>query len=206
MRFLSADVLSPFGRGGLNAYIYCLGDPVNRVDPSGHISIRRFWRWLRGKADKGGEFRPLPDLKSENYAVEVAQAHNYLSKKTYEGDRVFTLSTGRSAVEATRNTQWHHKFIYTTSGELIIGSYDHRLFWPTHAGIVGAAAERQDTRYDVLAAGYIWKKENSLHLSNWSGHYKPKMKRLVPVQQYLENLGHSVKLIRYNSSNNTQND
>jgi len=38
MRCLAPDSLSPFGAGGLNAYSYCLGDPVNRVDPTGHIS------------------------------------------------------------------------------------------------------------------------------------------------------------------------
>lgn len=35
MRFHSPDRLSPFGKGGLNAYAYCGGSPVNRVDPSG---------------------------------------------------------------------------------------------------------------------------------------------------------------------------
>ncbi|VVN23867.1 hypothetical protein PS862_03127 [Pseudomonas fluorescens] len=38
MRFNSPDSLSPFGRGGLNSYAYCLGDPVNRYDPTGHVS------------------------------------------------------------------------------------------------------------------------------------------------------------------------
>ena len=37
MRFNSPDTLSPFGEGGLNAYSYCLGDPVNYQDPNGHI-------------------------------------------------------------------------------------------------------------------------------------------------------------------------
>ncbi|WP_024698105.1 RHS repeat-associated core domain-containing protein [Pseudomonas avellanae] len=41
MRFNSPDSLSPFGRGGLNAYAYCQGDPVNRSDPGGHISSFR---------------------------------------------------------------------------------------------------------------------------------------------------------------------
>ena len=36
MRFHSRDSLSPFGKGGLNGYAYCAGDPVNRIDPSGH--------------------------------------------------------------------------------------------------------------------------------------------------------------------------
>lgn len=35
MRFHSPDVLSPFSRGGLNAYAYCSGNPVNLSDPSG---------------------------------------------------------------------------------------------------------------------------------------------------------------------------
>lgn len=39
MRFQSADALSPFGAGGINAYTYCAGDPVNRVDRNGTFSI-----------------------------------------------------------------------------------------------------------------------------------------------------------------------
>jgi len=38
-RFLAADSWSPFGQGGLNAYCYCEGDPVNSSDPSGHIRL-----------------------------------------------------------------------------------------------------------------------------------------------------------------------
>ncbi|HCV40768.1 MAG TPA: hypothetical protein DGQ94_19040 [Pseudomonas sp.] len=36
-RFLAADSWSPFGQGGLNAYCYCEGDPINSSDPSGHM-------------------------------------------------------------------------------------------------------------------------------------------------------------------------
>jgi RHS repeat-associated protein len=45
MRFLSPDSMSPFGTGGLNPYAYCGGDPINRVDPTGH-----FWQALLGIA------------------------------------------------------------------------------------------------------------------------------------------------------------
>ena len=41
MRFNSPDELSPFGDGGINAYAYCGGDPVNRYDPSGNIYLPR---------------------------------------------------------------------------------------------------------------------------------------------------------------------
>ncbi|MCF1487479.1 RHS repeat-associated core domain-containing protein [Pseudomonas sp. AA27] len=37
MRFHSPDGLSPFAAGGINAYGYCGGDPVNHVDPDGRM-------------------------------------------------------------------------------------------------------------------------------------------------------------------------
>jgi RHS repeat-associated protein len=44
MRFHCPDSLSPFGAGGINPYAYCAGDPVNRSDPSGHLS----WQAILG--------------------------------------------------------------------------------------------------------------------------------------------------------------
>ncbi|MBF8780696.1 RHS repeat-associated core domain-containing protein [Pseudomonas fulva] len=38
MRFQSSDNLSPFQEGGINSYSYCLGDPINFSDPSGHVA------------------------------------------------------------------------------------------------------------------------------------------------------------------------
>ncbi|QSZ29625.1 hypothetical protein DSL72_004141 [Monilinia vaccinii-corymbosi] len=39
MRFHSPDSWSPFTSGDINSYAYCCGDPINRVDPSGHFSV-----------------------------------------------------------------------------------------------------------------------------------------------------------------------
>lgn len=36
MRFGSPDSVSPFDDGGINSYAYCLGDPINLLDSSGH--------------------------------------------------------------------------------------------------------------------------------------------------------------------------
>jgi len=40
-RFLSPDNLSPFGQGGRNAYAYGANDPINHVDPSGHMPSKK---------------------------------------------------------------------------------------------------------------------------------------------------------------------
>ncbi|MCX7080917.1 MAG: RHS repeat-associated core domain-containing protein [Pseudomonas sp.] len=46
MRFNSPDSWSPFGEGGLNPYAYCLGDPINKSDPTGHVLLRLFANYL----------------------------------------------------------------------------------------------------------------------------------------------------------------
>lgn len=61
MRFHSPDSWSPFGRGGLNAYMYCVGDPVNFSDPTGHAGWRSFlsgsFNFFFGGADVTGPSR-----------------------------------------------------------------------------------------------------------------------------------------------------
>lgn len=41
-RFHSPDRLSPFGKGGLNNFTYCSGDPINYEDPEGLFLSRIF--------------------------------------------------------------------------------------------------------------------------------------------------------------------
>jgi len=59
MRFLSPDSLSPFRAGGINAYAYCMGDPINRIDPSGQAAFfSKPFNWLRKRL-----FGPPPVLR-----------------------------------------------------------------------------------------------------------------------------------------------
>ncbi|WNN39918.1 RHS repeat-associated core domain-containing protein [Pseudomonas inefficax] len=58
-RFVSPDFLSPFGRGGVNAYAYCSGDPVNYIDPSGFNR-----NGVRGRAN--------PQMELDIAGLEVA--------------------------------------------------------------------------------------------------------------------------------------
>lgn len=55
MRFISADNLSPFGGGGINSYMYCSGDPINNIDPSGHIIKRPLENLLGPIGFNGGK-------------------------------------------------------------------------------------------------------------------------------------------------------
>jgi RHS repeat-associated protein len=52
MRFNSSDSMSPFSAGGMNAYAYCCGDPVNFQDPAGRSRIGRFFAGLFGDSSK----------------------------------------------------------------------------------------------------------------------------------------------------------
>ena len=90
MRFNSPDSLSPFGEGGLNAYAYCVGDPINRVDPSGHGSL--FFRLLRrmGLRYKRPLLQEFPStmkgLKLSNH-VNLGDSLNVYDNVTKKGQR-----------------------------------------------------------------------------------------------------------------------
>lgn len=65
MRFTTTDTLSPFGKGGINAYCYVLNDPVNRYDPDGRT---------------GEKYMHLRNLKpvirdSNNFGIYLKPSH-----------------------------------------------------------------------------------------------------------------------------------
>lgn len=80
MRFHSPDNLSPFGEGGVNAYMYCGGDPVNQVDPSGHLNVsgllklRKIPTFARGTSQRFTKNLAPAILKAEpDKAVNVGK-------------------------------------------------------------------------------------------------------------------------------------
>ncbi|WP_082888352.1 RHS repeat-associated core domain-containing protein [Pseudomonas sp. p21] len=70
-RFISPDQLSPFGKGGLNAYAYCAGDPVNHIDPSGRVNLRK----LFGFTPKTGLTKGLREEKLSFLKKHIKSEH-----------------------------------------------------------------------------------------------------------------------------------
>jgi RHS repeat-associated protein len=64
MRFGSPDRLSPFARGGLNAYAYCLGDPINHRDPTGQEAADYLFPILSILSNLAGAFTSGLRLRS----------------------------------------------------------------------------------------------------------------------------------------------
>jgi RHS repeat-associated protein len=107
MRFNSPDRLSPFGKGGLNSYAYCLGDPVNLYDPSGGFGIRvaaNILRW-RGRA-------AMMVAEQKKLAVEVAK-----TGRIEVFGRSYALKRGLAPLEAVRLSKKSHDL-------LMLGTHD----------------------------------------------------------------------------------
>lgn len=105
-RFNSPDRLSPFGEGGLNAYVYCAGDPVNRTDPSGRFSLRKWMaRLIRPTRRSPTTAANVPDIAG-------AKPQNVLTnfQKIGGGAMMFTDNyKGRPRLNVSAHGEYDHQ-------------------------------------------------------------------------------------------------
>ncbi|MBA1242861.1 RHS repeat-associated core domain-containing protein [Pseudomonas japonica] len=150
MRFIAADDLSPFDRGGLNAYAYCAGDPLNNIDPDGHALFRSLsklgqrifggrkagdighlddkYALLLGYRDES--FKGLNTIKiTENAVEEAKRGINFSRAGKFSQDPNFT-----------HKEQLEHIFAKTAKEDIFKDSMEQQ----TAAIMIGAALGRKN--------------------------------------------------------------
>ncbi|WP_410951515.1 RHS repeat-associated core domain-containing protein [Pseudomonas sp. S1(2024)] len=107
-RLCSPDDESPFEEGGLNAYAYCVGDPVNNVDPTGHFSFSLLITATTGLASIGTLIASFivkdPKARSALQAVSGILGTVALVAGTYYQGKRISLGPSRGAPVVRGNT------------------------------------------------------------------------------------------------------
>ncbi|WP_225933152.1 RHS repeat-associated core domain-containing protein [Pseudomonas maumuensis] len=100
MRFFSVDSLSPFAEGGINAYAYCGGDPVNHIDPSGHMLRMNMSSAQRSSASSTRKPKSVPVDSSRrttsNFAPEALSSTAGSRQRVQSGQQSGTHDTSNS--------------------------------------------------------------------------------------------------------------
>lgn len=93
MRFHSTDSLSPFNDGGLNTYAYCANDPVNAVDPTGHLKvvIERFTQIKRSPATTVTKVTAGTELPRSARIVQQGNSRYY--SKIWQPETIYRYET-----------------------------------------------------------------------------------------------------------------
>ncbi|MCL6705190.1 RHS repeat-associated core domain-containing protein [Pseudomonas sp. T1.Ur] len=206
MRFNSPDSLSPFGKGGLNAYSYCVGDPINRQDPTGHFSFFRWLRRLMPKAARSTSTQATPkyninlssakatpttkngakvlaNTKSNFLAAEIKQLNTSYLAKGNEPRKIITeasdIMSGRIGIE--------QKFVLNDQGQMAtaISGDKGTPMYISHPSI----AEILDSKKVISAGTLMTGSMGEMVIYNRSGHYRPLFEDLTPAIDHIRKLG-----------------
>jgi RHS repeat-associated protein len=227
MRFISPDDLSPFGAGGLNSYVYCLGDPVNRRDESGHVSwslgMRAFTGFISKKVDRffraasTGTNRSVTALANDQRIINhltgeaaeiikntmppsmIKQEYKEFLSRQNESNEVLIRRITNSADLKLMESGYSYKFVFTDQGQLIVGG---RPRTPAGHILDHSVLSHHASTTNVISAGYIQRPsgENFYIVDNYSGHYKPNFESLKYIARHIRGLGQQVKVVHRKKS------
>jgi RHS repeat-associated protein len=202
MCFNSPDEMSPFDRGGINPYIYCLNDPINRTDPTGYFSIYSLTRPFKYLYKKITQRHYNIESYRRSAASEILKNRDDYPSTNAREDKIandeiiknnlkITWIMHKRHLEILKSTDQIHKFILTRDNHLIIGSYvdPDSLLDPKHSAIARLAAPSFRFDKEVVSAGVITRVRNGYKIINDSGHYQPPPKSNTLAKFRLRGLG-----------------
>lgn len=199
MRFNTTDKLSPFGRGGLNCYAYCSGNPIGRQDRNG-----RYWRSVVNVPKKPLKRlvrrAQLPDSKAKqkptlykNTRPERFSSEFEAFQEAIKTDPIKVISVIRAQDLEHLGGSLPRRFVLTPNNQLLIDpSIDLERRGTNHA-ILASYGKSESA---VLSAGTISASPRRATIWNDSGHYRPHASALEPVARFLNGLGVEVISVR----------
>ncbi|WP_350298365.1 RHS repeat-associated core domain-containing protein [Pseudomonas putida] len=102
-RFIGPDnAESPFARGGVNAFAYCVNDPVNRKDETGMWGIFKPRTWFRSNQAKMDQRLASIKIINETMKEQTDDLNNLVARKKYEGQTVTPrIDAARKSLQKT---------------------------------------------------------------------------------------------------------
>ncbi|WP_313202116.1 RHS repeat-associated core domain-containing protein [Pseudomonas sp.] len=203
MRFISPDALSPFLKGGINAYAYCLNDPVNGRDPSGKLPILRKMAQAFGRlaTQAGSRMKSLTQDggPTNNQYWNMAEEMGYAKAQVKKSTTLYSVISSKNGFEQLE-PGLNHKFVLTKENRLVVFSSKVDSTMPSHGSLAEFSGQGFGTKglgEKAISAGYIVIGDGGeIALNNYSGHFQPRFESLYPVQEYINGLGVEVTLIR----------
>lgn len=197
MRFRSPDNLSPFAAGGINAYVYCSGQPITRKDTNGH-----FWRnFTSGRNQRNTSSRTFAQGGTSVWHADLTRyptLQNTLEKalpqelarfqEKFNKGWLSSFAVDRNSKHRLKTIDWSDRFVFMDPPEMLVATGHTQMAATTHAAL---ASQGNNTR--IISAGTIRSLGgNRVEITNKSGHYRPPFNRLIPVENYLSELGFEV--------------
>ena len=121
MRRTVSDPFSPFGKGGINSYMYCNADPINYADPSGRMRLPAWLKWLTNrvkqppKISRDKLIKLNAELEQKNRDLETAhsqerEADEKRHQTELKQERSYGRKIGRDARAKLAEREADHAF------------------------------------------------------------------------------------------------
>ncbi|MDI9779824.1 RHS repeat-associated core domain-containing protein [Pseudomonas putida] len=203
MRFISPDAFSPFLKGGINAYGYCLNDPVNGHDPSGKNpffgnTVKRASGLIKQVANRYKALTADEGLKNNQY-WNMAEEMAYAKKQVKESSTLYRVITSKNGFDQLE-PGWHHKFVQTTERKIVVFSSKDDDTMPSHGSLAefsGLGFGTKGLGKTAIVAGYIIVgPDGKILFNHYSGHFQTPFQSLHELNDFLGTVGVEAHYIR----------